>query len=425
MQQALSSKQSSSGEIPAARYDLFVAIIMGLMGAFFWAIRGTSGYGGSSGGALAGMGWAVLWYGFANLDGQGHGRLYASPRMLAAITFGIAFGGLSGYGVYIAWLQGRFYLEYPEGVRAIAPWTGYAMLFVCGLHWGGITGAFMAWCAPRRRVTLTGWVFRLAAGIAGAALAGYAVRLVPDCFLPFYEEGLYAVTENGTCIRALHSVQTIALHSGLFLGFLAFELWRRDWRAVGMMLVLALGFAIPFTVGGYWHTLNESGLQIDWWKNWEMSIGLGGGLAFGLAFRLFNRPLPGITSTAVSSKEMLFGGGLPLWLVSVVIVAGACNGFSNIHGLKGTVWNGVPLCLVLLLPAGLGFAWWIYRELRKNGNAIIPASLLVTTLILIILAGYLVSTPLPLQPAHKVLLMAYTFYISMSLLLFLFARKSV
>jgi len=256
-------------------------------------------------------------------------------------------------------------------------------------------------------------------------LAGYAVRLVPDCFLPFYEEGLYAVAENGTCIRALHSVQTIALHSGLFLGFLAFELWRRDWRAVGMMLVLALGFAIPFTVGGYWHTLNESGLQIDWWKNWEMSIGLGGGLAFGLAFRLFNRPLPGITSPAVSSKEMLFGGGLPLWLVSVVTVAGACNGFSNIHGLEGTVCNGVPLCLVFLLPAGLGFAWWIYRELRKNGNAIIPASLLATTLILIILAGYLVSTPLPLQPAHKVLLMAYTFYISMSLLLFLFARKSV
>jgi len=114
-----------------------IAGIMGLMGAFFWAIRGTSGYGGSQGGLLAGLGWGVLWYLFSSLDGTARQRPYGHARMIAAITFGIAFGGMTGYGVYIAWLQGKFYLNYPEGVRDIAPWTGYAMLFLCGLHWGG------------------------------------------------------------------------------------------------------------------------------------------------------------------------------------------------------------------------------------------------------------------------------------------------
>ena len=68
---------------------------------------------------MAGLGWGTLWYLFSCLDGTSRQRPYGSARMIAAITFGIGIGGMTGYGVYIAWLQGKFYLNYPEGVRAL------------------------------------------------------------------------------------------------------------------------------------------------------------------------------------------------------------------------------------------------------------------------------------------------------------------
>ena len=128
-----------------------MAVIFALMGAFFWAIRGTTGYGGSDGGTLAGLGWAMLWFGFSRYGHAARLRPYGTGHMIAAITLGMAVGGMTGYGVYIGWIQGNFYLDYPEGVREIGQWTGFLALFICGLHWGGLAGAFMAWCAPKER----------------------------------------------------------------------------------------------------------------------------------------------------------------------------------------------------------------------------------------------------------------------------------
>lgn len=72
----------------------------------------------------------------------------------------------------------------------------------------------------------------------------------------------------------------------------SFERWaRKRTRRGALPRTRMTGLsAAPFTVGGYWHTFEGPALELPWWKNWEMSIGLGGGLAFGLAFYLFNRP---------------------------------------------------------------------------------------------------------------------------------------
>ncbi|HNT88062.1 MAG TPA: hypothetical protein PKL84_09370, partial [Candidatus Hydrogenedentes bacterium] len=55
---------------------LLAMLVMGLMGAFYWAIRGTAGYGGEMGGMLAGFGWALLWYAFSQMGGIGERRPY-------------------------------------------------------------------------------------------------------------------------------------------------------------------------------------------------------------------------------------------------------------------------------------------------------------------------------------------------------------
>lgn len=162
-----------------------IALAFALMGGFFWAIRGTGGYGGSAGGTLAGLGWAMLWLGFSYFGGAPRQRPYGNGYMVAALALGITVGGFTGYGVYISWLQGQFYLDHPEGLRPVAAWTGYAMLFVCGLHWGGVTGAFMSWCAPKKPLAAWEWIARIAAGIGGAILAGVIVRIFPQWFLAF------------------------------------------------------------------------------------------------------------------------------------------------------------------------------------------------------------------------------------------------
>ena len=398
---------------------LHIMLIMGLMGAFFWAIRGTGGYGGSQGAALAGLGWGLLWWHFSSIDGNGSLRPYGSVRMIAALTFGMAIGGMTGYGVYTAWVRGDFYLNHPEGVREVGAWTGYAMLFVCGLHWGGIAGAFMAWCAPGPPLGLRGWGMRIGAGIVGAVLAGLLVRTFPQFVLPFYREGLYGNPENATCRRALGSVQNIAPHVGLFLGFLAFELFRGDRRAVGMILVMSLGFAIPFSMGGWWHTFDSSPLRIDWWKNWEMSIGLGGGLAIGLAFLRFNRPDPPASPRSDSVKARIWGAGFPLGLASFLVFMGAYKGVSGHFGLDWPAWVRPAVSLAYVVPAGAAFLLWARAQTRAGGAmAPLPAWTVPGVLALIVVSGYAVSIPPKMALANGVLLFLYTVYLGASLLLY-------
>jgi hypothetical protein len=388
------------------------------MGAFYWAIRGTGGFGGSEGGTFAGFGWALLWLAFSRHGApDGDRRPYSNPWMLWAITLGIAYGGMTGYGVYIAWLNGKFYLNYPESVRDVSAWTGYAMLFICGLHWGGNAGCFMAWCAPLRKVTWKGWLVRIACGITGAVAAGVFVRVFPQLFLPYHGEGLYDVKEYATCQRALGSIRNIAPHVGLAMGFLAYEVGRKDWRAVGMILTMALGFAIPFTVGGIWQTMHESGLRIDWWKNWEMTIGLGGGLAFGLAFYLFNRPGEGRPAGLGPKSRAFFRTGFPVWLPLALIVQSAYSGWTQMYDIERSATVRYILLVMSICPF---LGTWLVGKIRgfdeEDGPYWLSLPAICVLQVLLVSAGYLVSKPPELAFANKVLLSLYTIYIALSLM---------
>lgn len=407
---------------------LLAAMIFALMGLFYWAIRGTGGYGGAQGGMLAGFGWAVLWYAFAHFDGHGARRPYAGPGVLFAITLGIAFGGMTGYGVYISWLQGKFFLNYPEMERAVAPWTGYAMLFLCGLHWGGVTGAFMAWAAPATGTRPPDWTARAAFGIGGALVLSLFVRAFPQFFLPYYAEGIYENPEFKTCVRALGSINNIAPHLGLYFGFLACEAYYRNRRGLQMMLIMGLGFALPFTVGGYWHTFYDSAWPLSWWKHWEMSIGLGGGLAFGLAFWLLNRPEAHPAPLRPLPYEALLRSGLLLWLPLFTILHNAYTGWCETQGVPRLHIMGYLAALLSLVPVVLAL-------LRRDRDPVSPGTPLLrlrSVLLLqgvIIVAGYVVSLPPEGPPAawplaSKVLWAAYTLCIVLSgLFLLLLARR--
>ena len=402
------------------RNYLLIALILGWMGAFFWAIRGTGGFGGETGGALAGLGWATLWLGLSQLLGDADRRPYGNGKAFAAITFGIAIGGFTGYGVYIAWINGQYQMNHKLH-REIAPWTGYAMLFLCGLHWGGVTGALLSWCAPTKPIGWIGWIGRIVSGVVGATLAVRMVQWFPEWFLPFYSEGYYQNEEYVTSIRALRSAPNVMQHVGLFLGFFLFEIARRDWRAVKLMLVMSLGFAIPFAIGGHWHTLHKiSDLQISWWKNWEMTIGMGGGLAFGLAFYLFNRPTEAVSIRETTKSERIFGIGLTIWLAGREVILGTYDGVirSGRFEVSLDATRHYASWAYVLIATMCGAAW-IYRTLTMDRQRLahqppISIGALAAIIGMIIVAGYVTSVPLEMRLANHVLLVVYTFAIGIS-----------
>lgn len=390
--------------------------VMCLMGGYYWAIRGTTGYGGETGGMLAGFGWALLWYAFSQVGDGAERRPYGTPWLLLAIPLGIGFGGFTGYGVYISWLQGKFHLSYPEGLRPVGAWTGYAMLFLCGIHWGGNTGCFMAWCAPKRALRKVDWAIRIGCGLAGAIGAALFVRAYPQLFLPFYNEGIYSVKEYATCQRALTSIRTIAPHVGLILGFLAYEIARGDWRAAAVILTMAIGFAIPFSAGGYWQTFQDSPLKISWWKNWEMSIGLGGGLAFGLAFWWFNKP--GTTAPAPLGRtaQAFFRSGFPLWLPFFNVLQGAYDGYCQIYSLEPTKVGYVLLVAASVAP--FFAAWYSRKKMATTDESYrLPVWAVIAFQSVIVAAGILVSIPREWQLENMFLACAYAIYLGVSLVL--------
>lgn len=289
------------------------------------------------------------------------------------------------------------------------------MLFLCGLHWGGNTGCLMAWCAPKRRLRWYDWMARIGCGAAGAVAAACFVRAFPQLFLPFYSEGVYSVPEYKTCIRALDSIHTIAPHVGLFIGFVAYEAARRDWRAVAVIVTMALGFALPFSVGGYWQTFNGSALHISWWKNWEMTIGLGGGLAFGLAFWWFNRPGKECRQPLGSLPRMLFQTGILLWLPTVAIMKGLTEGCCE---LTKEDLTPAGYGAVLILATGYLAIWlWMDRaeEAPKCADGYVLSYRSIGALqILLIFSGWTVTLLAGWGLAHAVLAVLYAGYLGVS-----------
>lgn len=380
-----------------------ITLVMGLMGMYFWAIRGTGGYGGAPGAVVAGLGWALLWQIFSSVGAARGGTPPRSPWILAALILGVGVGGMTGYGVYTAWVRGEFFLNHPDGLRSVAPWTGYAMLFVCGLHWGGVAGAFIAWAlaGPVSRKT---WILRIASGIAGALLAVQLVSRLPQLFLPFHAEGLYLDPANETCIRAAGSMENVFSHVGLFLGFLVCELARGNRRGTVLMLFVALGFALPFAVGGYWHTLRELPLKLDWWKNWEMSIGLGGGLTFGGVFWAVHRePAPARTRSDVPRFVLVLLG-----LALYVTVRCAVKGVMDHEKLDPKAFVRGLDAAVLMLGA-LGF--FLHRAAARHREGFLsqlPAGALLAGLGVICLCGYAVTLPGGPSTGRSFLLAVYT-----------------
>ncbi len=171
---------------------------MALLGAFYWAIQGTGGYGGAPGGTYAGLGFGLLWLYFSHDTkvttggAESKTRSYSSGWVLFAIVMGLAIGGTVGFGIYASWIQGEFHVVYQgETVPMTEEYRGWVGYFLTGFQWGGITGILIAFTGAKKPLSVKNWVIRIIFGVLGGAVAYFVITQNLSWFLPLYNEGYY------------------------------------------------------------------------------------------------------------------------------------------------------------------------------------------------------------------------------------------
>lgn len=336
--------------------DLLIpAFMMGGFGLFYWAIRGTGGFGGSSGAMFVGLGWAACWYYLSNDKHARSGKPYGSGFTVIAIIISTTLGGLHGYGQFLSWIRGTFRLDGSGDTVDVNPAWGWMALVQCGLCWGGVIGLGIGWTRSRKKTVPADWFLRIAFTVAGA-LVGYVLYVaLPQIMLPLYNEGYYSdLIANPDCLRTMETARSSAIQLGAFFGLLAYEFFRKDWRNVKMALLVGGGFAAAFSFGALWFFETWFPNQPSW-KSWEMTIGCGGGVTLGFAFFLFNGDMDPIERKRVNDSplkptEMIVGVNFAMLASMAYIVYNTLNG----KGLLDNFFSAnemAPLLLIIITIA--------------------------------------------------------------------------
>ena len=267
-------------------YDLWLPMLLfGSMGAITWAIRGSAGWGGVDGTVLPGLMWGLLWYYLClvrGIDARG---------IVFWLGMGIALGGELGYGQYVSWIQGRFYVG--AGVAPISPLIGYVWFFLCGIGWAAPGGVILGW-ALADKASMRQWIVRFVLLIFLVLflfdwplidwLGRQFVRFLPGLLFPHAGLGLYAGELDKHLARTVYTNTqnfAVVVWWGAALVVAALQ---RDRKTLATGLLLGVGFGVGFLQSAVW-TLGYSVAPnfIDWWKMWELNAGFNLGVLYAVA----------------------------------------------------------------------------------------------------------------------------------------------
>ncbi len=256
-------------------------ILFGLVGAFGWAIRGTSGWGGIPGGVVAGFWWSSLFYILAKIRGVD------ARWQFFALGFGIALGGLTGYGQFNSWIKGIF-MTGPNETIEINPLWGFGWHFVVGVEWGGNAGGILSW-TYKKTESVKEKLIRIGIPALCGVLGFFIIKYNPQLFFPAYSEDLYLLSECSSseyCGRTMSTLPSLGVLIGVTIGFAIAEGILKNWEGLKVIGIMALGFGVAFPLGSLWFFGDLENFH-SWWKLWEESIGLIGGISIGFVFLRF------------------------------------------------------------------------------------------------------------------------------------------
>ncbi len=316
----------------SSRHDLtqslfLPTLLFAALGGMTWAVRGSSGYGGVSGCMFAGVAWGAAWWYIAREPGREQLRRYTSGWIVLALTMGVGLAGAQGWMQWPSFFEGRMYTNYGKNEFVpISRTYGFIWMFVAGMKWAGLGACLLAWCGSLRETRLWHWAIRISCGFAGAMLASYLYKASPQTFLPLFDslEPLYNDIENYPNLKkVVRDGSEVFHHMGFYLGFLLFEIGRRDWKNVVLILVVGTvnGFGWAICQAWKWAPGFWENASFNWWRCWESSGGISMGVAFGIGYFLVNRRMTNKERLIVTSRREVAGPNLE-WLIVFLSLTG-------------------------------------------------------------------------------------------------------
>ena len=323
---------------------LLPTLLFVVVGAMTWAVRGCSGFGGMDGCIFAGVTWGTAWWFIARQPDSRPPRPYQSGWIILALTVGIGISGNRGWMQWPSFFEGHLQTNFAEGRFVAIPRAyGFLWLFIAGVPWAGLGACLLAWCGNHRAISARDWWLRLGCGIGLAALARVFFDNYPQFFLPLYDSmhSQYLDQQaNPNLHRLINDNRAAVTHLGLYLGFLASEIVRRDRRNVVLILTVGLLNGLGWAACQNWKWAPKlwPHINFNWWRCWESSGGISIGLAYGLAYYLANRPMSPEEMSS-SSGTRYFDPRLEQLAAGLGLVLGL--GFSVKNGFKG--WANIYL----------------------------------------------------------------------------------
>ncbi len=306
---------------------LLPTLLFAALGAMSWAVRGCSGFGGSAGCIFAGVLWGVAWW-FVSRDGTTThaehdnwawpARRYTSGWIVLALTVGIGISGARGWMQWSSFFDGKLQTDYAKGEFVPIPRTyAFIWLFIAGMPWAGVGACMLAWCSPLRTTRAWHWGLRIGCGFGGAMLGVYLFEKFPQIFLPLYEEHRARYDDlknNHNLFRLMNDNRNAIMHLGLYLGFLIYEVLRRDWKNVILITTVGVvnGAGWAALQNWKWHDDVWPSANFNWWRCWESSGGISIGIAYGVAFFLVNRPMGADEQAMIRARRPLSSLPSPL-----------------------------------------------------------------------------------------------------------------
>ncbi|HEY4310997.1 MAG TPA: hypothetical protein VGN12_16215 [Pirellulales bacterium] len=345
--------------------DLFLPTLLFVaLGGMTWAVRGCSGFGASVGCIFAGVTWGAAWWFIARNPNGEPTRRYASGWIVLAVTVGMGIAGARGWMQWPSFFEGKMVTNAAAGESVpISRAYGFLWLFIAGVPWAGVSACLLAWCGSQRTTRVWHWVIRLACGIGGAYLARYLFDAYPQYFLPMYDEfadRYRDLEQNPTLRRLINDCGSALFHVGLYLGLLLFELARRDWKNVVLILTVGIVNGAGWAACQNWKWAPDvwPGASFNWWRCWESSGGLSIGVALGLAYFLVNGRMSPAEQAIVRSRRSITGPNLE-WL-AVYLLLTAWFGFLLLSA--GRLWGQLYFGTAVVF----GIAYYL---LRRNAYA--------------------------------------------------------
>jgi len=325
-------------------------LLFAALGAMTWAVRGCSGFGAVAGCIFAGVTWGAAWWYLAHDPTGQTKRRYSSGWVVPALTFGIGLAGARGWMQWPSFFDGKLFTDAGRGQFVpIDRGYGFLWLFIAGVPWAGWGACALAWCGSKRDTRLWHWIIRIGFGIGGAALAGYLFRHYPRWFLPLYDtlESRYRdLHANPSLRRLIGDCGAALIHLGAYLGFLLYEILRRDRKNAVLILTVGLLNGLGWSACQNWKWANHlwGANSFNFWRCWESCGGISIGLAYGVAWFLVNRPMSNEEQDQIASRHWIEGPNLE-WLV---VYSGIVYGVYRLLSGQLDGWGHIYLAIALL-----------------------------------------------------------------------------